>query len=68
MSCALAVDLGAAARVRRGQVIKPRLRHHQAGLGIADEVLRDPPRFRVGGRTGIRAEPVMAGEPYVLRR
>jgi len=45
MSYALAVDLGAprCGRVRRGQVIKRRLRHHQVGLGIADEVLRDPP-------------------------
>ena len=58
-----AVDLGAPRRgrgVRRGQVAERRLRHHQVGLGIADQVLHDPLRFRVRGLAEIGPEPVMA--------
>jgi hypothetical protein len=66
-----AVDLSAPRRrrrIRRGQITEWRLRHHQVGLGVADEVLHDPFRFRVAGLAEIRPETVMRREPQVLRR
>ena len=66
-----AVDLGAPRRglgIGRGQVTERRLRHHQVALGIADQVLHDPFRFRIGRLAEIRPETVVRREPQVLRR
>ena len=41
---------------------------HQVGLGVADQVLHDPLRLRVRGLAEVRPEPVVRGEPHVLRR
>ena len=66
-----AVDLGAphpGRGVRDGKVAERCLRHHQVGLGIADQVLGNPFRLGVGGLAEVRLEPVMTGEADVLRR
>ena len=66
-----AVDLSTPRRrcpVRRRQLTQRRLRHHQIAFGIADQVLHDPLRLRVGGLAEVGAEPVVRGEPHILRR
>ena len=66
-----AVDLGAPRRrlgVGGSQIPERRLRHHQVALGIPDQVLHDPFRFRVVRLAEIRPEPVVRREPQVLRR
>ena len=66
-----AVDLRAprhGGSVRGRQVPERRLRHYQVALGIAGQVLHDPLRFRIARPAEVRPEPVMAGEPDILRR
>jgi hypothetical protein len=65
------VDLGAPRRgrgVRRRQAGERGLRHHQVALGIADQVLHDPLRFRIMRLAEIRPEPVVSREPHIRRR
>ncbi len=58
----------AAASFAAAKSAERRLGHHQVALGIADQVLRDPLRFRVVRLAEIGLEPVMRREPQVLRR
>ena len=54
-------------RVGRGQAGERGLRDDQVPLGIADEVLHDSLRLRVGGLAPVRPEGVVAGEADVAR-
>jgi hypothetical protein len=51
-----------------GQAGERRLRHQQVPLGVADQVLHDPLGLRVGGLAEVRPEPVVGGQPHVVRR
>jgi hypothetical protein len=66
------VDLGAP---RRGRGVRPgQVRdigfsgHDQVALGIAHQVLHDAFGFRIGCLAEVGPEPVVRGEPHVLRR
>jgi hypothetical protein len=43
------------------------LRDHQIALGIADQVLHDPLRLRIGRVAKVGPEPVVRGEADIVR-
>jgi hypothetical protein len=67
----LSIDRNAP-RLRRGgsggQAGEWRLRHQQVPLGVTDQMLHDPLRLRVPALAEVRPEPVVSGQPHVVRR